>query len=108
MELPVLAKVGFYGEYAYYSFKLSYTRPAGAPLIPEKDGFSQTRYGVRFFPTDTDALSLGRSSGQPDYLPVFQTEYSWRHLLGGRSSLVLAYRKGSGVKSWEAGFGLGF
>lgn len=108
LELPVMARVGFYGEYGYYSFKMSYSRPTGTSLIPEKDAFSQIRYGVRFFPTDSDALGVGGVSGRPDYLPAFQSEYSWRHLLGGRSSLVLAYQAGLGVKSWQLGFGLGF
>jgi hypothetical protein len=108
LELPVLAKVGLYGEYAYYSHRLSFTRPVGVAILPEKDSFSRGRYGVRFFATDRDALSMGRISGQGDYLPPFQTEYSWRHLLGGRSSMILRYQTGSGVKSWEAAFGLGF
>ncbi len=108
LELPVLAKVGLYGEFAYYSYKVSCERPVGASLIPEKDTFSLGRYGVRFFATDQDALSVGRISGQGDYLPPLRTEYSWRHLLGGRSSLVLRFQSGAGVKSWEAAFGLGF
>ena len=108
LELPVLAKIGLYGEYAYYSNKLSFNRPTGTSLIPEKDNFTQARYGVRFFLTDVDALSFGRVSGQGDYLPPLQTEYSWRHVLGGRSSVVLRHKTGPGVKSWEAGFGLGF
>jgi len=108
LELPVLAKVGLYGEYAYYSHRLSFTRPVGVALLPEKDTFSQGRYGVRFFVTDRDALSVGRISGQGDYLPALRMEYSWRHLLGGRSSLVLRNQTGPGVKSWEAAFGLGF
>ena len=108
LELPVLAKVGVYGEFAYYSHRVSFDRPTGVPLIPERDTFSQGRYGVRFFATDRDALSLGRISGQGDYLPPLRTEYSWRHLLGGRSSLVLRHQTGTGVKSWEAAFGLGF
>jgi hypothetical protein len=108
LELPVLPKIGVYGEYAYYSHRLSFHRPVGAPLIPEKDAFSQGRYGIRLFATDSDALSLGRVTGQRDYLPPLRTEYSWRHLLGGRSSLVLRYLTGTGVKSWEASFGLGF
>jgi hypothetical protein len=108
LELPVLPKIGVYGEYAYYSHRLSFHRPVGAPLIPEKDAFSQGRYGIRLFATDSDALSLGRITGQRDYLPPLQTEYSWRHLLGGRSSFVLRYQTGLGVKSWEAAFGLGF
>jgi hypothetical protein len=108
LELPVLAKVGLYGEYAYYSHRLSFTRPVGVALLPEKDAFCQGRYGVRFFVTDRDALSLGRISGQGDYLPALRMDYSWRHLLGGRSSLVLRHQTGPGVKSWEAAFGLGF
>jgi len=108
LELPVLAKVGLYGEYAYCSHRLSFTRPVGVALLPEKDAFSQGRFGLRLFATDTDALSVGRISGQADYLPPLQTEYSWRHLLGGRSSFVLRYQTGPGVKSWEAAFGLGF
>jgi hypothetical protein len=76
LELPVLAKVGLYGEYAYYSHRLSFTRPVGVALLPEKDAFSQGRYGVRFFATDRDALSLGRISGQGDYLPALKMEYS--------------------------------
>jgi hypothetical protein len=108
LEFPVLAKLGVYGDYAYYSYKLSFEQPTGAPLIPERDAFSLGRYGVRFFATDRDALSLGRISGQGDYLPPFRTEYSWRHLLGGRSSIVLRHLTGPGVKSWEAAFGLGF
>ena len=108
LELPVLPKIGVYGEYAYYSHRLSFHRPVGAPLIPEKDAFSQGRYGIRLFATDSDALSLGRVTSQRDYLPPLRMEYSWRHLLGGRSSLVLRYLTGTGVKSWEASFGLGF
>ncbi len=108
LELPVLPKVGIYGEYGYYSHRLSFNRPVGVPLIPEKDSFSRGRYGVRLFATDTDALSLGRISGQGDYLPPLRMEYSWRHLLGGRSSLFLRYQTGPSVKSWEASFGLGF
>lgn len=108
LELPVWAKVGLYGEYAYYSHRLSFTRPVGVALLPEKDSFSQGRFGLRLFATDSDALSVGRISGQADYLPPLQTEYSWRHLLGGRSSFVLRYQTGLGVKSWEAAFGLGF
>jgi|688.fasta_scaffold10473_7 hypothetical protein len=108
LELPVLAQIGVYGEYAYYSHRLSFRRPVGVPLIPEKDALSQGRYGIRLFATDSDTLSLGRISGQADYLPPLQTEYSWRHLLGGRSSFVLRYLTGTGVKSWEAAFGLGF
>jgi len=108
LELPVLAKVGLYGEYAYYSNGLNFTRPTGTSLIPEKDNFTRARYGVRFFPTDADALSVGRVSGQGEYLPPLQNEYSWRHVVGGRSSLVFSYKTGPGVKSWEAGFGLGF
>ncbi len=108
LELPVLAKVGLYGEYAYYSHRLSFTRPVGVALLPEKDAFSQGRYGVRFFVTDRDALSVGRISGQGDYLPALRMDYSWRHLLGGRSSLVLRHQTGPDVKSWEAAFGLGF
>ena len=108
LELPIMAKVGLYGEYAYYTNKLNFTGSAGLPLIPEKDNFSQARYGLRFFVTDVDALSLGRVSGQGDYLPPLRTEYSWRHFLGGRSSLVFRYKTGPDVKSWEAGFGLGF
>lgn len=108
LELPVLPKIGVYGEYAYYSHRLSFHRPVGVSLIPEKDAFSQGRYGIRLFATDSDALSLGRITGQRDYLPPLRMEYSWRHLLGGRSSLVLRYLTGAGVKSWEAAFGLGF
>lgn len=108
LELPVLPKIGVYGEYAYYSHRLSFHRPVGAPLIPEKDAFSQGRYGIRLFATDSDALSLGQVTGQRDYLPPLRMEYSWRHLLGGRSSLVLRYLTGTGVKSWEAAFSLGF
>ena len=108
LELPVLPKIGVYGEYAYYSHRLSFHRPVGAPLIPEKDAFSQGRYGIRLFATDSDALSLGRIAGQRDYLPPLRMEYSWRHLLGDRSSLVLRYLTGTGVKSWEAAFSLGF
>lgn len=108
LELPVLPKIGVYGEYAYYSHRLSFHRPVGAPLIPDKDAFSQGRYGIRLFATDSDALSLGRVTGQRDYLPPLRMEYSWRHLLGGRSSLVLRYLTGTGVKSWEAAFSLGF
>jgi hypothetical protein len=108
LELPVLPKIGVYGEYAYYSHRLSFQRPVGVPLIPEKDAFSQGRYGIRLFATDSDALSLGQVTGQRDYLPPLRMEYSWRHLLGGRSSLVLRYLTGTGVKSWEAAFSLGF
>ncbi len=108
LELPVLPKIGVYGEYAYYSHRLSVHRPVGAPLIPEKEAFSQGRYGIRLFATDSDALSLGRVTGQRDYLPPLRMEYSWRHLLGGQSSLVLRYLTGTGVKSWEAAFSLGF
>ena len=108
LELPVLPKIGVYGEYAYYSHRLSFHRPVGAPLIPEKDAFSQGRYGIRLFATDSDALSLGQVTGQREYLPPLRVEYSWRHLLGGRSSLVLRYLTGTGVKSWEAAFSLGF
>ena len=108
LELPVLPKIGVYGEYGYYSHRLSFSRPVGATLIPEKDAFSQGRYGIRLFATDSDALSLGRIMGRRDYLPPLRMEYSWRHLLGGRSSLVLRYLTGTGVKSWEASFGLGF
>jgi hypothetical protein len=108
LELPVWAKIGFYGEFGYYSHRLSFHRPIGAALVPEKDAFSQGRYGIRFFATDSDALSLGRITGQRDYLPPLRMEYSWRHLLGGQSSLVLRYLTGSGVKSWEAAFSLGF
>ncbi len=108
LELPVLPKIGVYGEYAYYSHRLSFRRPVGAPLIPEKDAFSQGRYGIRLFATDSDALSLGRVTGQRDYLPPLRMEYSWRHLMGGRGSLVLRYLTGTGVKSWEAAFSLGF
>jgi hypothetical protein len=108
LELPVLPKIGVYGEYAYYSHRLSFRRPVGAPLIPEKDAFSQGRYGIRLFATDSDALSLGRVTGQRGYLPPLRMEYSWRHLLGDRSSLVLRYLTGTGVKSWEAAFSLGF
>jgi hypothetical protein len=108
LELPVLAKVGVYGEFAYFSYRASFERPSGVSLIPERNTFSQGRYGVRFFVTDRDALSVGRISGQGDYLPALRMEYSWRHLLGGRSSLVLRHQTGLGVKSWEAAFGLGF
>jgi hypothetical protein len=108
LELPVLAKVGVYGEFSYCSYRVSFDRPTGTPLIPERDTFSQGRYGVRFFATDRDALSLGRISGQGDYLPPLRMEYTWRHLLGGRSSLVLRHQTGPDVKSWEAAFGLGF
>ena len=108
VELPVLPKIGVYGEYAYYSHRLSFHRPVGAPLIPEKEAFSQGRYGIRLFATDSDALSLGRLTGQRGYLPPLRMEYSWRHLLGGRSSLVLRYLTGTDVKSWEAAFSLGF
>lgn len=107
-ELPILPKIGVYGEYAYYSHRLSFRRPGGVPLIPEKDAFDQGRYGIRLFATDSDAFSLGRVAGQRDHLPPLRTEYSWRHLLGGRSSFVLRYQTGPGVKSWEAAFGLGF
>jgi hypothetical protein len=108
LELPVLPKIGVYGEYAYYSHRLSFRRPVGVPLIPEKGAFSQGRYGIRLFATDSDALSLGRITGQRDYLPPLRMEVSWRHLLGSWSSLVLRYLTGTGVKSWEAAFGLGF
>ena len=108
LELPVLPKIGVYGEYAYYSHRLSFHRPVGAPLIPEKDAFSQGRYGIRLFATDSDALSLGQVTGQRKYMPPLRVEYSWRHLLGDRSSLVLRYLAGTGVKSWEAAFSLGF
>lgn len=108
LELPVLPKIGVYGEYAYYSHRLSFHRPVGALLIPEKEAFSQGRFGIRLFATDSDALSLGQVTGQRDYLPPLRMEYSWRHLMGGRSSLVLRYLTGTGVKSWEVAFSLGF
>jgi hypothetical protein len=107
-ELPILAKLGVYAEYGYFYNKLDFVAPAGLSLLPAKDNYTQGRYGLRLFLTDTDALSYGQISGQGVYLPAFDREASWRHALGAQSSFNLRYKTGPGVKSWEAAFGLGF
>jgi hypothetical protein len=108
LELPILARVGVYGEYGYVYNRLGVTAPSGVSLVPGQDNHTRGRYGVRFFLTDGDALSYGRIAGQGVYLAPLDTELSWRHALGGSSSLTLRYKTGTSVKSWEAAFGLGF
>lgn len=108
LELPILARLDLYGEYGYTFNKISVTAPTGVSLVPGRDNHAQGRYGVRFFLTDGDALSYGRITGQGAYLAPLDAEFSWRHALGGTSSLSLRYKTGPAVKTWEAAFGLGF
>jgi hypothetical protein len=108
LELPILARVGLYGEYGYIYNKLSVTPPAGDSLVPDRDSHAQGRYGVRLFLTDADALSYGRITGTGAYLAPLENEFSWRHAFAGTSSLSLRHKTGPAVKAWEVAFGLGF
>ena len=108
LELPILARVGLYGEYGYVYNKLSVNPPTGASLVPDRDSHAQGRYGVRLFLTDADVLSYGRITGTGAYLAPLESEFSWRHAFAGTSSLSLRHKTGSAVKAWEVAFGLGF
>jgi hypothetical protein len=108
LELPIHARLGFYGEMGYIFNRLNVSVPNGGSLVPGRDNHAQGRYGVRLFVSEGDALSCGRITGHGAYLAPLDTEFSWRHTLGDTSSLSLRYRTGPAVKSWEAGFALGF